>query len=252
MATTTTRATNARRRGSYGIDAPYVPVLFAIGGLLLIVDGVVGLAHSGGWGTLPALIPGLFLLLCAASYLYATLRGKFVVWDGILRQLGLRGDERVLDMGCGRGAVLLLAAAMVPRGRAVGIDLWKTSDQSGNAADATRRNAELEGVADQVELHTGDMTAMPMTDDDFELVVSSLAIHNIKSPEGRGTAIEEVVRVLRPGGRIVIADIRASQEYADRLTALGMSAVVRRPLGWRCWYGGPWVSTTLVTATKPA
>ncbi|MFC0438908.1 class I SAM-dependent methyltransferase [Kutzneria buriramensis] len=55
----------------------------------------------------------------------------------------------------------------------------------GNAAEVTVRNAELEGVADRIELTTGDLRALPFEADDFDLVVSSLAIHNIKSPTQR-------------------------------------------------------------------
>ena len=244
-------AAQVRRRGSYGIDAPYVPALLLFFGLLLVVLAVISLVSApalGGWLTL---IGGLFLTLCGLSYVYATRRGKFEIWAGLLDDLRLRGDEHLLDMGCGRGAVLLQAADLLPAGRAVGVDLWKSSDQSGNAADATLRNADLEGVAQRIELHTGDMTAMPLPDAGFDVVVSSLAIHNIKQPAGRRQAIDEAVRVLRPGGRVVIADIRATDEYAARLTELGMTGVTRRPLGWRFWFGGPWVATKLVTATRP-
>ena len=82
--------------------------------------------------------------------LHFTRRGKFVMWAGLLEQLKLRGDERLLDLGCGRGAVLLMAAQHLTTGRAVGVDLWRRVDQSGNSAEATRRNAAAEGVADRV------------------------------------------------------------------------------------------------------
>jgi ubiquinone/menaquinone biosynthesis C-methylase UbiE len=130
-------------------------------------------------GKVLPLFAGLFILAILGSYLYSTLRGKFIVWAGLLDTLDLRGDERILDMGCGRGAVLLMAAQRLTTGRAVGVDLWRSVDQSGNSPEATRRNAAAEGVADRVELHTGDMTALPFENDSFDVVVSSLAIHNI-------------------------------------------------------------------------
>src|SRR5262245_53040523 len=133
-----------------------------------------------------------------ALFLHATRRGKFAVWSELLGDL--RGDERLLDMGCGRGAVLLMAAQKLDSGRAVGVDLWRSVDQSGNAETATQRNAEAEGVADRIELRTGDMTAMPFDDAEFDVVVSSLAIHNIKGATGRAKAVDEAMRVLRPGG----------------------------------------------------
>jgi ubiquinone/menaquinone biosynthesis C-methylase UbiE len=165
--------------------------------------------------------------------------------------LELRGDERILDLGCGRGAVLLLAAQHLTTGLAVGVDLWRSADQSGNSAEATRRNATAEGVADRVELHTGDMTALPLEDDSFDLVLSSLAIHNIRGRAGREKALEEAVRVLRPAGRLMIADIWSTRHYQAHLRKMGMSDVACGGLGWRFWWGGPWAPTRLVTATKP-
>jgi arsenite methyltransferase len=239
-----TQRVNPRRHGSYGIDAPYWAAAFAV----VIAANIVNAVISGGvW----PFVPVVFLLACAGSCLYTTLRGKFVVWANLLDQLGLRGDERILDLGCGQGAVLLLAAQHLTTGRAVGVDLWRSGDQSGNAADATRRNAVAEGVADRVELHTADMTALPLDDDGFDLVVSSLAMHNIKGRAGREKAIEEAVRVLRPGGRLMIADIWATRQYRAHLAKLGMTNIARRKLGWRFWWSGPWAATRLVTATKP-
>ena len=148
-------------------------------------------------------------------------------------------------------AVLLLAAQRLTTGTAVGVDLWRRGDQSGNSAEAARRNAVAEGVADRVELHTADMTALPFEADGFDLVPSNVAIHNVKSRAGREKAIDEAVRVLRPGGRLLIADLFATRLYRDRLAKLGMTDIARRGFGWRMWWSGPWLATYLVTATKP-
>lgn len=237
-------------RGGYGIDAPYVPFGWLVGGLACWVGAGLGFAWNGWHAGLLPLVVGVVLIAGGAQYLYVTRRGKFVLWRRILADLALAGDERLLDLGCGRGAVLLLAARSLPAGRAVGVDLWRAVDQSGNAEAVTRHNAELEGVADRVELHTGDLTDLPFDDAGFDVVVSSLAIHNIKRSDGRDKAIAEAVRVLRPGGRLAIVDIQSTARYAAELDRLGVPAH-RRPLGWRGWWTGPWLATTLVTATKP-
>jgi arsenite methyltransferase len=234
-----------RRRGAYGIDAPYLLLVPAV---LTIANLVNGFISKTLWPFLAAAL----VLGCSGFGLYASRRGKFVVWAELLRNLKLRGDERVLDLGCGRGAVLLLAAQHLTTGRAVGVDLWRVKDQSGNAVEATRRNAVAEGVADRVELHTADMTLLPFANDSFDLVVSSIAIHNVKGQAGRNKVIDEAVRVLRPGGRLMIADIGGTGQYRNHLITLGMRDVARRGLGWRLWWSGPWLATRLVTATKPA
>jgi len=162
----------------------------------------------------------VFFLGNTSSFLYTTRRGKFLEWDRILDRLHLRGDEVVLDMGCGRGAVLTAVARRLTTGRVTGVDIWSKKDQSGNASDVTLRNASLEGVAGRVQIETGDMRALPHPDATFDLVVSSLAIHNIRSNADRKRAIVEGFRVLKPGGRIVIADIRATAIYEEALRAL--------------------------------
>ena len=238
-----------RRRGSYGIDAPYAFGAITALSLAYVVIAIISAIDSGRvW----LFVPALFLLTILAFVLHTTLRGKFLVWAELLDKLGLRGDERILDLGCGRGAVLLLAAQRLTTGRAVGVDFWRGVDQSGKSAEATRSNSVAEGVADRVELHTGDMTALPFEDNSFDVVVSSLAIHNISGRAGREKAVDEAVRVLRPGGRLLIADIRGTRQHQEQLAKLGMSDVTRSRLGWRFWWGGPWAATRLVTATKPA
>lgn len=240
----------AMPRGDYGYDAPYALVTF---GSLALVSGL-GAAFAwwrlSGWATTLTLYCVGFLAN-TLSFFYTTRRGKFIEWERILDRTHLRGDEAVLDMGCGRGAVLTAVARRLTTGRVTGVDIWSTTDQSGNAKDVTLRNASLEGVSGRVHIETADMRALPFPDAAFDLVVSSLAIHNIRSNADRRRAIAEGFRVIKPGGRMVIADIRATAIYADALRGLGASNVERRRLGWRFWWGNPIAATALVTASKP-
>jgi arsenite methyltransferase len=247
------------RRGAYGFDAPYAPILMVLGGAGLLALCLWRFLDGDDVATtrdrVSALIPGLaglWLFLNAGTYVYTTRAGKFAVWAELLDRLALKGDERLLDVGCGRGAVLLMAAQRLPRGRAVGVDVWSATDQSGNAEEVTRRNAALEGVTERIELHTADMRQLPFDDGSFDVVVSSLAIHNVPGAEERAKAVREAARVLKPGGKLAIADIRHTRVYARGLEACGLKITERRSLGYRFWYGfGPWAATRLVAATKP-
>lgn len=233
---------HVKRKGRYGIDAPYAPAGMIVGALICVP--LIFFLH------LPQLwITVVILLLLAGVYLYTTLRGKFLVWRTLLDTLSLRGDERVLDLGCGRGAVLLMAAEYVPQGRAVGVDIWSGKDQSGNAMAAAQANAVAEGVVGRIELHTADMRHLPFDDASFDLIVSSVAIHNISAKHARDQAIDEAWRVLRPGGLLLIADISKSRSYRQRLIELGATPVCRN-LGLRMWWRTPWSPTMLVEARK--
>src|SRR5436190_102293 len=77
-----------------------------------------------------------------------------------------------------------------------------------------------------------------------------MAIHNIQGTQRRDLAIDEAWRVLRPGGRLLIADIFKTDRYIERLCHHGARDVERRSLGWRMWWSGPWVRTILVSASK--
>ncbi len=236
-----TRRGFSPRGGRYGIDAPIlipVPVFLIIGGI--------------AWGVLSQqpwpLIGAAIVFLCTACWLHATLRGKFVVWSRLLDAEHLTGDERALDLGCGRGAVLLEVARRLSTGVAVGVDSWTRADQSGNSPDATRRNGVTEGVADRIEINTADVTSLPFHDGEFDLVTASLSLHNVKPRVARERAIDEAVRVLRPGGRLLIADIAATHTYRQRLIALGVTELHHHDAGWRMWFCGPFLRTNILTA----
>ena len=250
-------ATVREHKGDYGIDGSFHTVSArrqAIGiatqAAALAVWSAISLARGK---RLTAALTGassLGIVSSAALYIYATKAGKFEVWNRILDDLKLHGDETVLDMGCGRGAVLLAAAKRLSTGRAIGVDLWQ-ADQTDNSPSATLANAKLENVADRIEVHTADMTALPFDDNSVDVIVSSLAIHNIPTHTGRRSALTEAMRVLRPGGRLAIADLWETRRHAAHLREHGWHNVQHHSVGWRMWYGGPWVSTRLVTATKP-
>lgn len=104
----------------------------------------------------------------------------------------------VLDVGSGSGTDLLLAARHVgPRGRAIGVDMTE------EMRDRARAGAARCGL-DHVELRSGDATALPVEDASVGIVISNGVLNLV--PE-KDRAIAEIARVLRPGGRVQIADI---------------------------------------------
>ena len=221
----------------YGLDAPgAVRNLFIAAGAGLLVRLSVAAHLWSGKLTLGPLSlnlapmsVGLALGCCFMGAWMAldSKYGKVRERERLLDLLTWTGRERVLDVGCGRGLLLLGAAKrLTTGGTAAGIDLWQKEDLSGNRPEATMENARLEGVADRVDVHTADMRKMPFPDGFFDTVLSMNAIHNIYSAPGRATAIAEICRVLKPGGTVLIVDIRHIRQYTAALRAGGCT--VRR------------------------
>jgi SAM-dependent methyltransferase len=213
----------------YGFDAPG-PFLLA----LVIAVLALGVGLAARVADLPgdsvlrhAVWLGGVALLYAGAHARASKVGKRREASRLLDTVGWRGDEIVLDVGCGHGLLLVEAAKRLTTGRVVGVDVWSQKDQWRNGPEATLNNATLAGVADRVEVRQADARDLPFDDQSFDVVMSSLVVHNIKSRQQRQRAIQEMVRVLRPGGRLAVLDIFKTREYVQALRQDGVCEVHR-------------------------
>jgi arsenite methyltransferase len=219
-----------RTRPNYGLDAPDVIRRFVgIGSVMSVVAvGLILLHHRSEvavWFIPPLIGGGFSFLMTAMVMAWGSKAGKLRLRDRVLASLVWRGDERVLDVGCGHGLMVIGAAKRVPKGKAIGVDIWQSADQAGNNREATEHNAFLEGVAPLVEIRDGDARRLPFEDGSFDVVLSSWALHNIYETPERHRALEEILRVLKPGGQVLIVDIRHCREYATVFEALGLREV---------------------------
>ncbi len=122
-------------------------------------------------------------------------------------QLGrLAAGEHVLDVGCGAGTDTLIAALMVgPEGRVAGLDMTPEMLTKARAAAA-------EMGLENVELVEGEAERMPFPDESFDVVISNSVIDLIPDKDA---VYAEIVRALRPGGRIQIADVTIQRPVSE-------------------------------------
>jgi arsenite methyltransferase len=212
-------------RPDYGIDAPgVVRNLFVIGALLLVLGPLFPVLRIGPitilWKS-GALVTGVLCLIEGVLMVIYAKHGKFLHRDRMLGMMNWKGNESVLDVGTGRGLLMIGAAKKLTTGKSVGIDIWSTKDLSGNAMDKTLQNADLEGVRNKVDIQSGDASAMKFPDASFDVVLSNLCIHNIPTRAGRDQACREIVRVLKPGGKAIISDFIKTGDYVKAFKAAG-------------------------------
>ena len=208
------------QRPNYGIDRPDIV-------LSLVVAGVAAL----GFGLFPSspapalgISTGLSFFAVAAFFLLLSIL-KLGWARQLLDSFPWRGDEMVLDVGCGRGLWLITAAKHLTTGKAIGVDIWSKRLQSGNSPDKTLQNAKIERVADRVEVRDADVRSLPFGAGTFDVVVSSLVIHHVPRVE-TNKALLEIVRVLKPGGGVAMLEIFSQVgDYSEVFRKAGMTDI---------------------------
>jgi SAM-dependent methyltransferase len=236
---------------NYGIDAPNVIRNLLLAAVVCVLVGLFvpsltvaqvtfifypGLLYTAVWFAIPAVL----MLVYAKA-------GKFRHRDRMLAKVRWTGTESVLDVGAGRGLLVIGAAKRLGMGHATGIDIWNAEDLSGNGPEALLKNIAIENVAAKTTVKSEDARQMSFADGSFDVVVSNLCLHNIYDRTGRGKACREIARVLKPGGMAVISDFRHMREYAEEFQGAGL-AVEMCGLDWT----GTFPPLRILVARKPA
>jgi len=179
-------------RPDYGIDAPGVRRAMLLTGCIGLIMAVAPPLLGAGsivatWMPAIGFVVAAHGLFMGSYTTYGSRIGKLRSREKLLDLAAtLRpwtGEEILLDVGYGRGLMLLGAARRLTTGHAVGIDLWRDEDQAEN----------------------------------------SPVIHNLAEAADRRKALDEMLRVLRPHGVLVLADIANIREYRTYLASKGVT-----------------------------
>lgn len=160
---------------------------------------------------------GLVSVGVAVYKIQSSRQGKLHLRDQLLDQLALQGDEKVLDVGCGLGLISVGAAKRLKTGKVTAIDHWNPQHLSGNSVEAARENAKAEGVAERIRFEEGNLCKLVYPGEQYDVVVSAMALHRLDDDNQRAQALREMLRVLKPGGRLLVFDTSETGYYAQVL-----------------------------------
>jgi demethylmenaquinone methyltransferase / 2-methoxy-6-polyprenyl-1,4-benzoquinol methylase len=152
--------------------------------------------------------------------------GRDRTWkDRLIALAELRADDRVLDLACGTGDILFLAAATARV--AVGLDVTFRMLQ---LAAAKQKAALVRRSADgaKATLVTGDMLALPFPSGHFSVVTTGYGLRNVPD---LAQAIDEIARVLAPGGRLLSLDFNRPAQPLLRAAYLAYLTIVGSAVG---------------------
>ena len=211
-----------------------VTLVFLILFILFGLTGIVG-------GTLKTVLFIILLILtiisCAVSVWMILLYRAFSyngkrqmsrqIIQGVASYVTVPDGGKILDVGCGSGALAIAVAKRNPNAEIIGIDRWGKEYASYNR-QLCERNARAEKV-NNTRFQQGNAVKLDFADETFDAVTSNYVYHNI--PGDRQAYLLETLRVLKNGGAFALHDIFSKSKYGDmqafvkKLKAMGYEEV---------------------------
>ncbi len=157
-----------------------------------------------------------FSIWCAGAYHAFSYRGKrrlsSQIVEGVAAYVSVPAGGKVLDVGCGSGALTIACAKRNPGGTVTGLDRWG-KDYAFFTKQRCEANAKAEGVGNACFVK-GDATKLAFPDESFDAVTSNYVYHNIPG-KNKQILLLETLRVLKKGGVFVIHDLMSPARYGD-------------------------------------
>ena len=198
------------------------PVFYIIGGIGVLVAVLAVLSfyvfHVAVLGAVFAVITiALVVLLVWITWIrrqYAFSGGGIMeqVHMVVLSHLDYDGQGKILEVGCGSGALSIRAALTWPKAQVIGIDYWGAVYNYSKAL--CEKNAASEGVASRCAFQHGDAKQLDFPDESFDVVISNYVYHNIIGEDMHKLLLESL-RVLKKGGVFALNDDMKPKLYGD-------------------------------------
>jgi cyclopropane fatty-acyl-phospholipid synthase-like methyltransferase len=178
----------------------YLPAILAI-----IFCGLSFLSLLFLIGAFIFLIPTVYFIY---AYFQFSTRGANLqakIRDLVLGQLSWNGEGKLLDIGCGNGALAIEAAKKYPKAQITGIDYW--GGQWEYSKNSCEKNAQIAGVAERTSFQKASAAKLPFPDGSFDVTMSNFVFHEVQDAKDKREVVKEALRVLKRGGLFVFQDL---------------------------------------------
>jgi SAM-dependent methyltransferase len=180
---------------------------------LLFIPGIVALFFIGlSFISYFFLIGTIIILIPFTYFLYAyckfTPKGGDIqtrIRNLVFDYINWNENGKILDIGCGNGALAIEAAIKYGEAQVTGIDCW--GEMWDYSRDACEKNAKVVGVADRVTFQKASAANLPFEDGAFDVVISNFVFHEVQEAGDKRDVLKEALRVVKPGGTFVFQDL---------------------------------------------
>ena len=213
------------RLGSHGEDyGSWMsnPVFYIIGGITALAVVLAILSFSVFHITALGVLFSVVTAALAALLVWITwIRRQYAFGGGgimeqvhrvVLSHLDYDGEGKILEVGCGSGALTIRSALTWPKAKVIGIDYWGAVYNYSKAL--CEKNAASEGVASRCVFQHGDAKQLDFPDESFDVVISNYVYHNVMGADMQKLLLESL-RVLKKGGVFALNDDMKQKMYGD-------------------------------------
>lgn len=188
----------------------------------------------------------IILLVIVAIYAHTLFRGRGMIWRQILKELQIPEQSQIAELGLNYAGLFVLAAQQLKApGKVVGVNIGKPV-----IGQREQQRITDNQVADRAKIIDGDLLNLPLQNRTYDYVFASFSFHTVKSAINRGRVVQEAARVLKPDGQLVIVDFGSMSDYEAALNNIGFHNVRIVSTGWIGWWGGPWLGTKVLVASR--
>ena len=151
------------------------------------------------------LITTVYMGICRHLFSYTGGHVAAKILDYVISHLNWNGNGKLLDIGCGSGALTIRAAKKYPEAELIGIDYWGAIWSFGKKQ--CENNAKSERVGQRIKFMRGDAASLPFPDGSFDAAVSNFVFHEVATQPDKRLVVKEALRVVKKGGAFAFHDL---------------------------------------------